>query len=79
MDDLALERGLLALRAAECRLGLTPLLGRVGLVVIVVASALARDRVLELAHPTPELASQSRKALGPEHEKEDHQHDEELW
>src|SRR6185312_12226033 len=47
VDDLALERGLLALGAAQRRLRLTPLLGPIGLIVIVVASTLARDRVLE--------------------------------
>jgi len=44
-----------------------------------IASALARDRVLELAHPAPELAPQPRQALGPEHEQEDHEHDQQLW
>src|SRR5689334_4686342 len=47
-DDLALERRLLALGTPQRRLGGLAI-GAI-LVVIVVAAALARDRVLELAH-----------------------------
>jgi hypothetical protein len=40
--------------------------------------AAAGDRVLELAHARPELATEARQPLGPEDEEDDDEHDDEL-
>ena len=39
---------------------------------------LARDRVLELAHPGSKRASEVGQPLGPEHHEHDHEHDDDL-
>src|SRR6185436_8592833 len=45
---------------------------------IVVVRVLARDRVLELAHPAPQRAAHLREALRSEDEERDEQEDEDL-
>jgi len=79
-DDVALQRRLLALGPPQRGLGAAALRRTVVVLVVVIvfAAALAADRVLELAHPAPQLAPQAGEALGPEDQEHDHQDDDQL-
>src|SRR4051812_42190138 len=71
-DDFGLGRGRVELG------GRRALRGRLDLVPVVVVLVLARDRVLELAHPRAELPAEAGKPLRAEDEEDDQQEDRQL-